>query len=671
MIKLVLKTLNILLENCSSFVIEQQTSEIISKSLVCISQTKHTSIRTAITRCLFVLIKLKKDIFLQLQESILNFLNTNLSVGIENYNFNYDYDLTFISAEFYLYILEEEGSTLLLENSSLKNLIFGKFLKNLIIYFFTFSKLTNNDICGEELENKDYIDLQDKFEEDFEENMDIEFSNSKKKVNSDTSTKRSELDIDEEIESEEQIYEEDIETYNKVWSLRKCSSKILEKFSVLWPNETLIFIQPLLEIEIQHKDWIIRERSILVLGTVGQGTKEFLKPNLQNLITYLLGELSNNNKLIRAITCWTLSRFSEFIVLDPQDALLKFYLLELLKRFLDPETIVQEAACHAFNILVTEYKEKLIPYLSDVFKIITNTFSNFKGESLLTLYDCIILLTEHYPESFMELDLVCELVYRLLSKWCEFILNIKQLNEKGEKPVLDVTNINFIDLSISLVKVSFEILFCHFEDYFSGAIMLMQLYSEDKDILCRCLDLISQLIQNLPYQFCNSPNVPTFMKIISDLFLYDKDLGVKQYAIALIGDICKTESGKVLLDQHIDSIIHILIESLLLTPVKGSNKYEVNQISVCNNSCWTLGLISKIFPEKINFYIAPLITRIINIFALPKLNKSLAQNAAILLGRLSIVNSREISQYLEKIIKQFCLSIKFVPEGIEKQDAFM
>lgn len=161
------------------------------------------------------------------------------------------------------------------------------------------------------------------------------------------------------------------------------------------------------------------------------------------------------------------------------------------------------------------------------------------------------------------------------------------------------------------------------------------------------------------------------MKIISDLFLYDKDLGIKHYAIALIGDISKTESGKVLLEEHIDSIIHILIESLMLKPIKDTKKYQVNQISVCNNSCWTLGLICKIFPEKINVYITSLMSRIINIFALPKLNKSLAQNTAILLGRLSMVNSREISQYLDQIIKQFCLSIKFVPDGVEKQDAFM
>lgn len=63
-------------------------------------------------------------------------------------------------------------------------------------------------------------------------------------------------------------------------------------------------------------------------------------------------------------------------------------------------------------------------------------------------------------------------------------------------------------------------------------------------------------------------------------------------------------------------------------------------------------------------------TKIIAIFGLPKLNKSLAQNAAILIGRLALVNSLEISKYIDSISKQFCLSIKFVPDGIEKQEAF-
>ena len=45
------------------------------------------------------------------------------------------------------------------------------------------------------------------------------------------------------------------------------------------------------------------------------------------------------------------------------------YLREILKRFTDKEGIVQEASCTSFSIMLSVNKEKLTPFLFDIFKV--------------------------------------------------------------------------------------------------------------------------------------------------------------------------------------------------------------------------------------------------------------------------------------------------------------
>lgn len=42
---------------------------------------------------------------------------------------------------------------------------------------------------------------------------------------------------------------------NPNWTLRKCSAKILDRFSNLWPKWTIDNTKSFLEIELQNEDW--------------------------------------------------------------------------------------------------------------------------------------------------------------------------------------------------------------------------------------------------------------------------------------------------------------------------------------------------------------------------------------------------------------------------------
>lgn len=44
--------------------------------------------------------------------------------------------------------------------------------------------------------------------------------------------------------------------YNNFWTLRKCSSKLLDKISCKYPKSTLFIIKPFLENDLQCEDWI-------------------------------------------------------------------------------------------------------------------------------------------------------------------------------------------------------------------------------------------------------------------------------------------------------------------------------------------------------------------------------------------------------------------------------
>lgn len=92
------------------------------------------------------------------------------------------------------------------------------------------------------------------------------------------------------------------------WTLRKCSAKVLDRFSNFWPKWTIENTKTFLENELQNEDWKSKEKALLVLGALSNGCYEILKPHLSCILPYVIKELQHPNKFIRAITCWTLSR---------------------------------------------------------------------------------------------------------------------------------------------------------------------------------------------------------------------------------------------------------------------------------------------------------------------------------------------------------------------------
>ena len=100
-------------------------------------------------------------------------------------------------------------------------------------------------------------------------------------------------------------------------------------------------------------------------------------PHLPELIPYLINCLSDKKALVRSITCWTLSRYAHWVCAQPHDTYLKPLMTELLKRILDGNKRVQEAACSAFATLEEEACTELVPYLGFILETLVFAFGKF------------------------------------------------------------------------------------------------------------------------------------------------------------------------------------------------------------------------------------------------------------------------------------------------------
>ena len=66
----------------------------------------------------------------------------------------------------------------------------------------------------------------------------------------------------------------------------------------------------------------------------------------------------------------------------------------MLKRILDHNKRVQEAACSAFATLEEEATTDLVPYLKDILQVLVFAFSKYQAKNLLILYDAIGTLAD-------------------------------------------------------------------------------------------------------------------------------------------------------------------------------------------------------------------------------------------------------------------------------------
>lgn len=423
-------------------------------------------------------------------------------------------------------------------------------------------------------------------------------------------------------------------------------------------EEILPTLLPILKETLFHANWEVKESGILVLGAIAEGCMNGMIPHLPELTPYLIGCLSDKKALVRSITCWTLSRYAHWVVGQPHEMYLKPLMTELLKRVLDANKRVQEAACSAFATLEEEACTELVPYLGFILETLVYAFSKYQHKNLLILYDAIGTLADSVGHHLNKPEYVNMLMPPLIQKW-----NILKDEDKDLFPLLECLS------SVATALQSGFLPYC--EPVYQRCVNLVeqtlnqnfaninqpdQYDPPDKDFMIVALDLLSGLAEGLEHHIEGLVASSNILKLLFQC-MQDPMPEVRQSSFALLGDLTKA------CFQHVKPCI------VDFMPILGSN-LNPEFISVCNNATWAIGEISIKMGSDMQPYISMVLAPLIEIINRPNTPKTLLENTAITIGRLGLVCPQEVAPTLHQFIRQWCTSLRNIRDNEEKDSAF-
>lgn len=585
-----------------------------------------------------------------------------------------DQDLALDAAEFWLCIGEDDG---------LRNCL-GPYLDKVVPVLLESMVYSEDDILRLEGE-KDDAD-----EEDRPEDIKPVFSTSKTARGSSAmpngdlsgsgangSAQDSKDDDDELSEGEIEEYDDDDDDFGfdaeEQWNLRKCSAAALDVLATSFGRPVFDVSLPYLQQNLESTDWPNREAAVLSLGAISEGCMEAILPDLPNLTKYLLKLLDDTEPVVRQITCWTLGRYSGWAATLDDNGRREFFepmMAGILKRMLDSNKRVQEAAASAFANLEEKAKGTLQPYCKDILEQFVKCFAKYKDRNMFILYDCVQTLAEHVSPALRTPELVNLLMPALIHRW-----NIVNDQSREMFPLLEC---------LSYVANALEDLFTPFaEPIFSRCIRIIKQNLEDamravhnpnmdtpdKDFLVTSLDLLSAIIQAL--------EEPKAAELVAksepnmfELLIYcmqDINHDVRQSAYALLGDCAINIFDQ--LKPYLPRILEVLIAQLETSEVSFDG--DDTGYSVINNACWSLGEIAMRAKEAMNPYVDQLLEKIGSILFSANLPRSLNENAAIALGRLGIGCPERLAPHLKVFAPYFLNSIRGVDWHDEKAHALL
>uniref|UniRef100_A0A669R244 Transportin-1 n=1 Tax=Phasianus colchicus TaxID=9054 RepID=A0A669R244_PHACC len=446
------------------------------------------------------------------------------------------------------------------------------------------------------------------------------------------------------------------------WNLRKCSAAALDVLANVFREELLPHLLPLLKELLFHPEWVIKESGILVLGAIAEGCMQGMVPYLPELIPHLIRCLADKKALVRSIACWTLSRYAHWVVGQPPDLYLKPLMTELLKRILDSNKRVQEAACSAFATLEEEACTELVPYLSFILDTLVFAFGKYQHKNLLILYDAIGTLADSVGHHLNQPEYIQKLMPPLIQKWNEL-----KDEDKDLFPLLECLS------SVATALQSGFLPYC--EPVYQRCVTLVQktlaqamMYNQhpdqyeapDKDFMIVALDLLSGLAEGLG---CHVEQLVARSNIMTLLFqcMQDTMPEVRQSSFALLGDLTKA------------CFVHVKPCIAEFMPILGTN-LNPEFISVCNNATWAIGEICMQMGAEMQPYVQMVLNNLVEIINRPNTPKTLLENTgrlpSITIGRLGFVCPQEVAPMLQQFIRPWCTSLRNIRDNEEKDSAF-
>lgn len=457
------------------------------------------------------------------------------------------------------------------------------------------------------------------------------------------------------------------------WSLRKCSAATLDILSLDFPSEVLEVTLPILQENIVSDQWPVREASILAFGAISKSCMELASDKLPTLVPYLVDRLQDKEPRVRQITCWTISRFAGWVSEEAHEggnysSYFQPTFESIVSCALDNKKVVQEAACSALSSFIEEADVTLIDYyLGPLLTHFAKCFQVYQRKNMRILYDCVQTFVEKVGQERLSSkpEYVETLLPPLLGKW-------QTLSDTDEDlwPLLEcmasvaaTLGELFTPYALSVYQRAIKIL--------ANSIELDQQCQTDpyidapeKDFIIASLDLIDGLIQGFTHHSAEliQQNEINLMDLVM-LCFEDPTDDVRQSAYALLGDLAIF---------IIDSTVRPRLQPILVCIGNEINNRTYNSYAVYNNAIWSLGEIVMRLPyDEFKAYLNNLVNLLIPVLSSYDALPTVAENAAICLGRMGIQGGAEVlAPRLPEFIYQWCSQMLTLVDNNEKETAF-
>lgn len=368
----------------------------------------------------------------------------------------------------------------------------------------------------------------------------LDLSKSGAQANGDTAAGEDDDDDLSEGEIEDSEFGDDPEDE---WTLRKCSAAALDVFSNVYHQPIFEIILPYLKETLRHEQWPQREAAVLTLGAVADGCMDAVTPHLPELVPYLISLLNDPQPVVRQITCWCLGRYSEWAshLADPLERARFFEpMMEgILRRMLDGNKKVQEAAASAFASLEEKSDANLIPYCEPILRQFVQCFGKYKDRNMYILYDCVQTLAECVMGELAKPHLVDILMPALIDRYNKVTDQSRELF-----PLLECLGYiaaaygdTFAPFAPPLFQRCTKIIYENLQEYIAS-VNNQAIDEPDKDFLVTSLDLLSAIIQAIDPQKSGelvATSQPRFFDLLC-FCMEDPNYEVRQSSYALLGD---------------------------------------------------------------------------------------------------------------------------------------
>ncbi|PYH88293.1 ARM repeat-containing protein [Aspergillus ellipticus CBS 707.79] len=458
------------------------------------------------------------------------------------------------------------------------------------------------------------------------------------------------------------------------WTLRKCSAAALDVFSNVYHQPIFEVILPYLKETLRHDQWPQREAAVLTLGAVADGCMDAVTPHLPELIPYLISLLNDPQPVVRQITCWCLGRYSEWAshLGDPSERARFFEpMMEgILRRMLDGNKKVQEAAASAFASLEEKSDANLVPYCEPILRQFVQCFDKYKDRNMYILYDCVQTLAECVMGELAKPQLVDILMPALIDRYNKVLDQSRELF-----PLLECLGYiaaaygdAFAPFAPPLFQRCTKIIYENLQEYMAS-VNNQAIDEPDKDFLVTSLDLLSAIIQAIDPQKSGelvANSQPRFFDLLC-FCMEDPNYEVRQSSYALLGDCAINIFPQ--LEPFIPNILPTLIKQLDLDLIRDDDRHT--GFSVLNNACWSCGEIAVNEKAALSPYTEKLYHGLYVIINNEEIIDSVNENAAMALGRLGICSSDQLAPRLGEFAGVFLKSMSKIEFTREKASAFL